>query len=53
MGAGGSLAKYLGQDDSEDGGDQEGDEDLKDDPIYTLDLHVRSSFLSSSSLVYH
>lgn len=43
MGAGGSLAKYLGEDDSEDGGDQEGDEDLKDDPIYNLDLHVRPS----------
>lgn len=42
---GGSLAKYMNDDDSDaEGQDQEGEEDLKDDPIYTMDLQVRLVF---------
>lgn len=48
LNGGGSLAKYLNEEDSDDDGqDQEGEEDLKDDPIYVLDLQVSSEFDSS------
>lgn len=41
LGRDGSLSKYL-DGDSEDGeADTSEDEDLKDDPIYTLDIQVR------------
>lgn len=40
-----SLAKYL----ADEGGDQDDDEDLKDDPLYQLDLaaHLRQFFQQS------
>lgn len=41
LNGGGSLAKYLNDEDSDDGEqDQDGEEDLKNDPIYILDLQV-------------
>lgn len=42
LGPGGSLAKWAGDDDSDGEGDNAFDEqDLKDDPIYNLDMQVR------------
>lgn len=42
LSGGGSLANYLNDDeDFDDGEDTRGEEDLKDDPIYALDLQVR------------
>lgn len=47
LSGGGSLAKYMNDDDSDgDGEDGDGEEDLKDDPIYTLDLKVCVFFLT-------
>ncbi|KAM0754424.1 ARM repeat-containing protein [Meredithblackwellia eburnea MCA 4105] len=38
LGRDGALAKYMNDDGSEDGALGDSDEDLKDDPIYTLDI---------------
>lgn len=48
----GQLSKYLRDTGSDDGGeDRIEEEDLKDDPIYTLDLPVRASSLPASFAV--
>ncbi|KAI5481652.1 Importin 9 [Pseudohyphozyma bogoriensis] len=46
LGADSSLAKYMADNDSDAGGNDDGEEDLKDDPIYTLDIqqHLLSFF---------
>lgn len=53
LNGGGSLAKYLNEDDSDDDEqDQEGEDDLKEDPIYVLDLQVSNDFFLAGSLNY-
>ena len=41
LGADGALAKYM-HDTNSDAGNALDDEDLKDDPVYSLDVQVRS-----------
>lgn len=47
---GGELAKYMEDNDSDNGEDREDEDDLKDDPVYLLDL--RSHLLSFFKAAY-
>lgn len=42
LGADGALAKYMHDTNSDAGNALDDDEDLKDDPVYSLDVQVRS-----------